>query len=235
MSTDKLQSRLFKRFHEACCRFSLLQDGDKVLIGLSGGKDSLLLTELLGKQARIFRPRIEVAAIHIRVANRNYISDLSYLQQFCGKAGVPFIVKDTAIVGEEKKDPCFLCSWYRRKALFDYALEHGYNKIAFGHHRDDILTTALLNLIYVGRFSSIEPSLRLDKMPLTLIRPLCLIDEQDIIAYSQSAGYEKQKALCPFEKHSDRHKMATLLEDLKTFNPDVRSSIEHALYRKGGK
>ena len=225
-------NKLWKNFHEACSRFSLLEDGDKVLIGLSGGKDSLLLVELLGRQARIYRPSIEVAALHVRVANRNYVSDLTYLTRFCEQAGVEFMVKDTAIVGEEKKDPCFLCSWYRRKTLFDTALNEGYNKIALGHHRDDILNTALLNLIYEGRFSSIDPALKLDKMPLTLIRPLCMTDEKDITAYSQEQGYEKQKSLCPFEKHSERHTMASLLEELRKLNPDVRSSIEHALYRK---
>ena len=149
----KLQSRLTKRFHKACADFSLIEQGDHILIGLSGGKDSLALVELLGRRARIFVPRFRVTAIHVRVRERAYLTDISYLQSFCDEFHVPLLVRDTEI-GEPpataqlinsaahqhavpnsaaEKDPCFLCSWYRRKALFDAARELGCNKIAFGH------------------------------------------------------------------------------------------------------
>jgi tRNA(Ile)-lysidine synthase TilS/MesJ len=208
-----------------------LADGDHVLVGLSGGKDSLALVELLGRQARIYVPRIRVTAVHVRVEGRNYRSDLSYLQSFCREAGVPLLVRDTAIRGEERKDPCFLCSWYRRKALFEVARELGCNKIAFGHHRDDVLETLLLNLVYEGRFSTIEPSLPLDKMPIALIRPLWCTDEDDLCRYALLAGYRRQEVLCPFERHSRRHDMTALLRQLQMLNPEVRSSLLHALTR----
>lgn len=228
---SQLQNKLWRTFHHTCKTYSLLEDGDRVLVGLSGGKDSLALVELLGRQAQIFKPRIEVVAVHVRVKERKYMSDLTYLASFCKEAGVRFIVRDTAIAGEEKKDPCFLCSWYRRKALFEVAREEQCNKLAFGHHKDDVLHTALLNLIYVGRYSSIEPALALDKMPLTLIRPLYDIDEKDILQYASLRGYVKQQALCPFEKHSQRTQMEHLIEQLQKLNPNVRESMMHALNR----
>ena len=227
----RLRTRIAKRFRHTCASGALLQDGDRVLIALSGGKDSLALVEFLGRQAQIYVPRIQVCAVHVRVENRAYISDTSYLERFCGQAGVPFQVRDTAISGEETKDPCFLCSWYRRKALFEAARELDCNKIAFGHHRDDVLETLLLNLVYEGRFGTVPPALPLDKMPVTLIRPFWNVDEADLARYALLAGYEKQKQLCPFEHHSRRHDMTALLQQLQTLNPDVRSSLLHALTR----
>lgn len=225
MEFYKLQSR----FHQVCADYHLLADGDHVLLGLSGGKDSLLLTELLGQQSRIHVPSIRVTAVHVRVEGRNYQSDTSYLESFCRAYDVPFVVRDTRIVGEEKKDACFLCSWYRRKALLDAAQELGCNKIALGHHRDDVLHTMLMNLIYEGRCESIPPMLQLDKMPISFIRPLWAIDEKDIRAYADERNYQKQVHVCPFEKVTARNDAAQLLAQLETMNPHVRSSLIHAL------
>ena len=232
IAQEKLRKRLNGRFHEICEQYALLQDGDHILIGLSGGKDSLLLTELLGARARIYVPKITIHAVHVRVKGRNYQSDTRYLDNFCRQVGVPFEVLDTQIVGEEKKEPCFLCSWYRRKALLDKAQALGCNKIALGHHRDDVLQTLLMNLIYEGRCSSIPPVLPLDKMPISFIRPLWGIDEQDIAAYAEMRNYQKQVHLCPFEKETARTTMAELLSQLETMNPNVRSALLHALTSK---
>lgn len=224
-----LFSPLWRRFHQACQRWQLLEDGDHVLIGLSGGKDSLLLTELLGLQTKIFVPRIRVSAVHVRVRQRNYLADTSYLESFCREAGIPFYVRDTDIVGEEKKSPCFLCAWYRRKALLDFAQELGCNKIAFGHHQDDVLHTLLMNLTFEGRNTSIPPCLQLDKMPLRLIRPLWLIPEADIARYAESKGYQPQKVNCQWEDLTNRHRMRGLLEQMEQVNPEVRHSLIHSL------
>jgi len=226
---EKMWKRLNGRFHEVCATHQLLEDGDRVLIGLSGGKDSLLLTELLGAQARIYVPKIRVTAVHVRVEGRNYLSDVSYLEEFCREAGVELIVRDTRIEGEEKKDACFLCSWYRRKVLLDMAGEMNCNKIALGHHRDDVLHTLLMNLIYEGRCESIMPKLQLDKMPIQFIRPLWGIDEKDIQTYAALRDYQKQVHLCPFEKVTARNEAANLLKQLEIMNPHVRSSLIHAL------
>lgn len=228
----KLQSRLTKRFHKACADYGLIEDGDHILVGLSGGKDSLALVELLGKRAQIYVPRFSVTAIHVRVRERAYLTDIRYLQSFCEAVKVPLVVRDTAI-GEEdgSKDPCFLCSWYRRKALFDAAQELRCNKIAFGHHKDDIVETLLMNLIYEGKFGTIHPKLQMDKMPLQLIRPLCLIEEKDLRRYAALRGYEEQKQLCPFEKHSSRAQIKDLVAQLESMNPNVRDSLWGAISR----
>lgn len=235
----RLRARLTKRFHKACADYGLIADGDHILIGLSGGKDSLALVELLGKRAQVFVPRFKVTAVHIRIKERDYHSDLSYLQEFCAHVHVPFVVRDTEIAelkaekenrqAENEKHPCFLCSWYRRKALFDVAQELGCNKIALGHHKDDLVETLLMNLIFQGSIGTIPPLLQMEKMPLQMIRPLCLIEEKDIERYALLSNYEKQAKLCLFEKVSNRANVKELIKQLELLNPNVRDSIWGAM------
>ena len=238
----RLQSRLTKQFHKACADYGLIADGDHILIGLSGGKDSLALVEFLGKRAQVYVPRFKVTAVHIRVKERDYHSDLSYLEDFCARVRVPFVVRDTEIVNEargegqegekqeaKEKHPCFLCSWYRRKALFDVAQELGCNKIALGHHKDDLVETLLMNLIFQGSVSTIPPLLQMEKMPIQMIRPLCLIEEKDIERYALLSNYEKQVKLCPLEKVSSRAEVKQLIKQLEALNPNVRDSIWAAM------
>ena len=230
---------IVKKFHKACADYGLIADGDHILVGLSGGKDSLALVELLGQRAQIYKPCFRVTALHVRVKERAYQTDLSYLQSFCDAAQVPLVVRDVEIgekptpdpslKGREFNNPCFLCSWYRRKTLFNVAQEIGCNKIAFGHHRDDILETLLMNLIYQGAFATMPPMLQMDKMPIQIIRPLCLIDEADLIAYAEEKGYQKQTKLCPFEHVSSREKVKGLLAQIKALNPEAPDSMYGAL------
>lgn len=225
----RLRSRLTKRFHKACADYGLIADGDHILVGVSGGKDSLALVEFLGKRAQVYVPRFQVTAVYVRLKERSYQSDIDYLERHCASVRVPFIVRDTEIGAEEKKDPCFLCSWYRRKALFDVAQELGCNKIALGHHKDDIIETLLMNLIFQGSIGTIPPLLQMEKMPIQMIRPLCLLEEHDIARYAELSGYEKQLKACPFEKESSRTQMKQLLKQLEQFNPNVRDSIWSAM------
>ena len=226
---------IVKKFHKACADYGLIADGDHILVGLSGGKDSLALVELLGQRAQIYKPRFRVTALHVRVKERAYESDLSYLQSFCDAAQVPFIVRDVEIEARGERSeakettPCFLCSWYRRKTLFNVAQELGCNKIAFGHHRDDLLETLLMNLIYQGAVATMPPMLQLDKMPIQIIRPLCLIDEVDLIAHAQEKGYQKQPHLCPFEHVSSREKVKGLLAQIKALHPEAADTMFAAM------
>ena len=228
----RLQSRLTKRFHKACADYGLIADGDHVLVGLSGGKDSLALVELLGKRAQIFVPRFRVTALHVRVRERAYLSDMSALEKFCQAFGVSLIVKDTEITEKPargEKDSCFLCAWYRRKVLFETAQELGCNKIALGHHKDDIVETLLMNLVFQGAFATMPPCLPMEKMPIQIIRPLCLIEEKDLVRYAELQAYPKQTRLCPFEKESSRAEVKQLLTTLERLNPNVRDSLWGAM------
>lgn len=233
----KLRTRLLKRFHKACADYGLIADGDHILIGLSGGKDSLALLEFLGERAQIYVPRFRVTAVHVRVKERDYHAQVSYLEDFCARVRVPLIIRDTEIGQRpsadegrgKEKDPCFLCAWHRRKVLFDLARELGCNKIALGHHKDDIIETLLLNLIFQGSISTIAPLLQMEKMPIQMIRPLCLIEEEEIARYAALSQYETQVKVCPLEKVSNRANVKQLVEQLEALNPQVRDSIWGAM------
>lgn len=226
-----LRERLTKRFRKALTQFSMISDGDKILVGLSGGKDSLCLLELLAERMQITCPRFSVEAIHIRMKNIHYESDTSYLEQFAKERGVRLNIVTTGF--EEKADSdkpaCFLCSWHRRKQLFRFAQGNGFNKIALGHHMDDIIHTAMLNQFYQGQFSTMPAVLEMEKMPITIIRPLCMEHESDLLEYSRMQKYEKQLKTCPFETASNRSSMRHIFEQIEELNPEARYSIWHAL------
>lgn len=238
IALSKMQARLTKRFHKACADYGLIADGDHILIGLSGGKDSLALVELLGKRAQIHVPRFQVTALHVRVKERNYMTDTDYIEQFCAQYQVPLIIRDVEIGTREENDtpaapaeqnPCFLCSWYRRKTLFNVAQQLGCNKIAFGHHKDDIVETLLMNLVFQGTVATMPPVLKMDKMPLSIIRPLCLIEEKDLVQYAALRQYKKQVHTCPFEHVSSRAKIKGLLAQLQAMNPNALDSLYNAM------
>ena len=232
---QRLERHLAERMVKAMATFGLIDDDDRILVGLSGGKDSLCLLELLARRQRIQHPRFELGALHVRMANIHYESDTSYLQQFAARLGVELHVVTTSFDAstDTRKTPCFLCSWYRRKAMFDFAQAHGYNKIALGHHQDDILHTTLMGLMFQGQFGSMPAFLQMRKMPLALIRPLCMIAETKIREYAEMRHYEKQKKSCPYETSSHRTTAKTLFEEIESIHPEARANIWRALMNEG--
>ena len=228
---QRLERRLKSQFQKAMTQYHLIEDGDKILVALSGGKDSLFLLEMLGKRAKIQRPHFEVEAIHVRMENIAYESDTKYLEDFAQSVGVPLHVVTTAFdpTVNPRKPACFLCSWNRRKQIFNLAQQIGCNKIALGHHQDDIIHTALMNLSFQGHFSTMPALLRMKKMPLALIRPLCLCQETDIKTYAERHNYQKQRKLCPYEKDTKRAEIADLYKQMESINPEARYSIWNAL------
>ena len=239
----RLWHRLNERFVKAMATYHLIEDDDHILVGLSGGKDSLLLLELLSRRSQISHPRFKVEALHVRMENIHYETDTSYLQQFCDTLGVTLHVKttsfDTHVISSEvemtakdkrrQKQPCFLCSWNRRKQMFNLAQELGCNKIALGHHQDDLLHTALMNLTFQGRFDTMPALLKMRKMPLSIIRPLCMIEENDIKNYAALKGYQKQQKLCPYETNSHRANIKEIYNAIERMNPEARYSMWNAL------
>lgn len=228
---ERLRRKIGRRFQKALTDYHLLDNGDKILIGLSGGKDSLLLLETLARRAKIHFPKFTVEAIHIRMDNIRYESDTEYLETFANNLNTKLHIITTSFDAstDKRKSPCFLCSWYRRKAMFEFAQEKGFNKIALGHHQDDIIHTAMMNLFFQGQFSSMPPMLTMDKMPLKIIRPLCLVEEKDIIEYAKLNKYERQIKLCPYEHDSQRAAVKQLFSQAEILNKEARYSVWHAL------
>uniref|UniRef100_UPI003FEEB2B6 ATP-binding protein n=1 Tax=Phocaeicola sp. TaxID=2773926 RepID=UPI003FEEB2B6 len=224
---DKLLRRINQRFAKGVVKYGLIEDDDKILVGLSGGKDSMALLELLALRSRIHKPRFSLMAVHVGMTNIAYRADLDYLKAYSEGLGVPFVRYETSFdpSTDARKSPCFLCSWNRRKALFTVAKEHGCNKIALGHHMDDILQTLLMNITFQGAFSSMPPKLVMHKFDMTLIRPLCLVHEADLEELAALRGYRKQVKNCPYETASNRARMKDVLRRLEELNPEARYSL----------
>lgn len=224
---EKTLYNLRNKFQKAMKEYCLIENHDHILIGLSGGKDSLALVELLGERMKVHVPDFKVTAAHITVSNIPYKSDLEYLKTHCEKHGIDFVHKETSfeMENERKKSTCFICSWNRRKALFEIAKELGCNKIALGHHLDDMVETLLLNMIYQGSIQTMPPKLKMTKFDMTIIRPLALIHEKELKEMERIRNYRKQIKNCPYEKESSRKDAKKLIAELEKWNPDVRSSL----------
>lgn len=189
-----LEHRIRERFNRGVVKYGLIEDGDKILIGVSGGKDSLALLEFMARRARIFKPHFSVESVYVKVKNVPYKSDESYLKEYASKFGVRLHVYETSFneSTDGRHSHCFLCSWNRRKMLFRAAKDLGCNKIALGHHMDDILQTLLMNITFHGSFSTMPPSLKMNKFDLAIIRPFCLVWEKDLQALANVRGFHKQ-------------------------------------------
>lgn len=228
---QRLEYYLQAKLKKAIDQWALIEDGDRILIGLSGGKDSLALVELMAERMRIFVPKFELHAAHIVMRNIPYSSDIDFLREHCESRSVVFHRIETEFdpTVDAKKSACFLCSWYRRKALFEAARSLGCNKVALGHHQDDILVTLLLNMTYQGSFSTMPVKLKMDKFDLTIIRPMALIKESDVAALAQLRQWKKQPKDCPYERDSHRSDMKALLAHIESQNPQARHHLWNSM------
>lgn len=225
-------ARISRQIGRAIGDFQLLADGDRVLVGLSGGKDSYTLLRMLVER-RAFAPiDYEIVAAHVRTNWRcGSCAHGNVLSELCAGLGVAFHQIDTEIrLGKEGVVNCFRCATARRQALFRLAKTLDANKLAFGHHLDDIVETVLMNLFFQGAFAAMLPAQPLFDGALTIIRPLAHVLEADIIRYvDEHAPFERPVCRCPIGKDSQRAQMKQLLKNLEAANPDVRQSIFGAL------
>ena len=226
-----LYKRINKQFGRATIGYSMLEDGDKILVALSGGKDSLTLLQLMAERSRIFKPRISIIAAHVTMINIPYKADTGYLKEFCQSLGVELHILESGFDAstDTRKSPCFLCSWNRRKALFTLAQERGCNKIALGHNMDDFIETMLMNVTFQGAFSAMAPVMKMEKFPITVIRPLCLVNENDVEEYAKESNFPQQIKNCPYEDSSNRKAMKDLLAHLERLNPEARYNLWGAM------
>jgi len=200
------------------------------LVGLSGGKDSLILLTALKLFQKFNLYDYEIKACHIDMFNGE--QDLSKLQSFCDELGVELIVEKTNIATivfniREEQNPCSLCANMRRGALNSVANSLGYNKLALGHHIDDVLNTFILSLLFEGRLSTMHPKTYMSKSKITLIRPLFLTDEKEIIRASKQFPILKNK--CPNDKESKRTEIDKLLKNMEITYPGLKKRLKTAI------
>ncbi len=211
-------------------RYKLIENGDKIAVGLSGGKDSLVLLKALKMFQRFGVYDYDIVAVTIDIYSGN--EDYAHLQKFCDELGVEFVVEKTdinQIVFEERKEknPCSLCAKMRRGALNSVANRLGCNKIALGHHLQDVIETFFLSLFYEGRLSTMKPKSYMSNSQMTLIRPLFLTHEKSIKYVSKDFPVKKSK--CPADKNSKRQDVEKMIEYINDVIPDSKKRIESAI------
>ena len=227
----KLQ-RLMSVARKAIDDYEMIQEGDKIAIGISGGKDSLALLYALHGLKQFYPKKFEIIAISVHLGYEDM--DFSPVQELCDSMGVDYhLVKTDVgnIVFQMRKEdsPCSLCSKMRKGALNDKAKELGCNKVAYGHHKDDVVETMMLSLIYEGRFHSFAPVTYLDRMDLTLIRPLLYLKEADVIGFMHKYELPVVKNSCPVDGHTKREYVKNLLSDINAEAPGVKERMFSAI------
>ena len=218
----------------ACEDFHLIEDGDIVAVGVSGGKDSLLLLYALSLYRKFAPQRFEVKGLTLTMGLEPF--DTSKVAALCEKLGVEYIVRPTEIgriIFEERheKNPCSLCAKMRRGALNDLAKECGCNKVALGHHFDDAVETFLMSLFYEGRIGCFEPVTYLSRSGVTQIRPMLYIGEKAIEHFAQAQQLPVVRNVCPADKHTKRQEIKELIASLQTQYPDIKTRIFGAMQR----
>lgn len=222
---------LSKKAGKAIADYHMIDDGDRILVAVSGGKDSLSLLKIL-QQRRSFVPiKYNLLAVHV---------DMGYhcihpriLADYFKKEGYDYhIAKVDILKGKDRSSiTCFWCAWNRRKALFEAAAKFKCNKIAFGHHKDDICETILLNLFFNAEISAMVPKQELFKGKITIIRPLAYAEEKEIIQFNRLIDFPHPKCKCPNSDTSKREAMSVLIKNLEKICPHVKSNIFKAVKR----
>lgn len=227
----KLQ-RLFSVTRKAIDDYHMIEEGDKIAVGVSGGKDSLALLYALHGLQRFYPKHFDLIAISVHLGYKDM--DFEPISALCKELSVPYYLIKTdisSIVFDQRKEssPCSLCAKMRKGALNDKIKELGCNKVAYGHHRDDIIETMMMSLIYEGRIHSFSPVTYLDRMDLTLIRPLMYMQEADIIGFCNTVHMPVVKNTCPVDGLTKREYIKQLLVQLNHENPGVKDRMFGAI------
>lgn len=225
---------IWSKFLKAINDFDMVQDGDKIAIGVSGGKDSLLLVKLFQQLKKDRRKNFEFKAVSLNPGFRN--SDLDNFKNNLEKLNIDCDIIDTNIwkvANEKAKDyPCFLCAKMRRGILYTQVEELGFNKLTLGHHFDDVIETTLINMLYAGTMKTMTPKVSSTSGKLELIRPLIYVKEADIIDYTKTNGIRAMNCGCTIEAgktSSKRREVKNLLAELEEKNPGVKQSVFNSM------
>ena len=211
--------------------YNMISPGDKIAVGVSGGKDSLVLLQLLAGLRQYSNFELEAITIDMGLG-----MDYSPVQEFCDKLGVPYTIVKTQIGPiifdhRKEKNPCSMCAKMRRGALNQAILDRGIRKVALGHHYDDAVETFMMSLIYEGRLSCFQPVTELDRMGVTQIRPMLYIHEKTVDNFATRMEMPVIENRCPADKHTKREEIKQLVFDLSKTYPDLKERIFGAMQR----
>lgn len=227
----KLQ-QLLSYTRKAIDDYHMIEEGDCIAIGISGGKDSLTLLYALHGLMRFYPKRFTIHAVTVDLGFENL--NLDKIQKLCDSLNVPYTIVKTdiaKIIFEDRKEsnPCSLCAKMRKGALNEAIKQVGCNKVAYAHHKDDVVETMLMSLIFEGRFHTFSPVTYLDRMDLTVIRPLMYMNEMDVIGFVKKNELPVVKSPCPADGHTKREYVKLLLKQLTQENPGVKERMFTAI------
>ena len=216
--------------------YLMIEDGDKIAVGVSAGKDSLTLLCAMAEIRRFYPKKFDLLAITVDMGFEGM--DFSPVKSFCEELGVEYEIVPTQISKiifdvRKEKNPCSLCAKMRRGALYNYAKERGCNKVALGHHFDDVVETFMLNLFFEGRLGCFQPVTYLSNTDITLIRPMIYMPEKDVRYFASKTELPIQKSPCPADGNTEREEMKKLLTSLERENKGLRYRIFGAIQRGG--
>lgn len=227
----KLQ-KLFSHTRRAIDTYQMIEEGDKIAIGISGGKDSLTLLYALAGLRKFYPKKFDVVAITINLGFPGF--DTTEIEELCKELEVEYYVENTEIYDiifneRKEKNPCSLCAKMRKGALNERILALGCNKLAYAHHRNDIVETFFMSLIFEGRINTFSPVTYLDRTELTLIRPLIFCTENEIKAFERDMKLPVVKAKCPADGYTKREYTKELLAHLEEENPGCNAKFFSAI------
>ena len=231
----KLQ-KLYSYVRRAMDDYSMVDDGDKIAVGVSGGKDSLALLYALSGLKKFYPKKFDIVALTVNLGFGT--QDFTLIKDFCNELDVECKIIDTQIgdiVFHKRKEsnPCSLCAKMRKGSLNDVAKKMGCNKVAYAHHRDDMIETMLMSLIYEGRFHCFNPVTYLDRMGLTVIRPMMYVPEMDVIGFANKYSLPIAKNPCPADGHTKREYIKNLVRRLNRENPNCKDRLFTAVLNGG--
>ena len=225
---------LLKRVSRACKEFDLLEEGDRVAVAVSGGKDSRALLQLLLRHRRRVPFRYDILALHIVGTPAGFEDQRPSLEPWFRELGVD---AHFALLDLPDQEPlpldCFRCSWNRRKAIFTAAAELDYTKVAFGHNADDAAGTTLLNLLFTGRLETMAPRVAFFEQKITLVRPLIYVPEKELVRFGRAAGFPDTPP-CPQGLTSQRARMKAVLRQFGRDQKQIRANLWRAARRQMG-
>lgn len=230
--------RILSRTRAAVDDYNMIQKGDKIAVGVSGGKDSLLLLKALCELKRFYSEEFTVVAVTLDMRFNNEDGDYSGISQMCEEYGVEYVVKPTDLYEiifniRKESNPCSLCARMRRGILHDTAKELGCNKIALGHHLDDAAETFLMNLFIESRIGCFAPVTYLSRKDITMIRPLIYVREREAEAAVERLNLPVVESGCPANEHTKREDVKNLINELSSQFGDVPEKIVGAMQRGG--
>ncbi len=224
--------KLLSYTRKAVDEYNMIQEGDHIAVGISGGKDSLTLLYALHGLKRFYPNHFELSALTVDLGFEG--TDFSPIQNLCDQLEIPYHIvrseiSDVLFNIRKESNPCSLCAKMRKGALNEQAKAIGANKVAYAHHKDDIIETMLLSLIFEGRFHSFSPKTFLDRMELTVIRPMMFVDEADVIGFKNKYNLPVVINKCPVDGFTKRQYAKELLKQLNYDHPGTRERMFHAI------